>query len=127
MVICTSPQLFAAYHVFHRLLVPRHPPCALGRLTSFGFLCLFPFASSVMLLGVPELLFGFPGLGNFVFLGCLVYLVCKLDNKICSIFGFQGTGGNHFVITLVFALQKLMKYCLLIFQILPQNFKQNFN
>ena len=27
--ICPSPQLFAAYHVFHRLLVPRHPPCAL--------------------------------------------------------------------------------------------------
>ena len=49
--ICSLPQLFAAYHVFHRLLVPRHPPCALGRLTSFGFLCLFPFASSVMLLG----------------------------------------------------------------------------
>ena len=33
MVICTSPQLFAAYHVFHRLLVPRHPPYALVRLT----------------------------------------------------------------------------------------------
>ena len=29
MCICHSPQLFAAYHVFHRLLVPRHPPCAL--------------------------------------------------------------------------------------------------
>ena len=28
-VICTSPWLFAAYHVFLRLLVPRHPPCAL--------------------------------------------------------------------------------------------------
>ena len=27
--ICSSPKLFAAYHVFHRLLVPRHPPCAL--------------------------------------------------------------------------------------------------
>ena len=27
--ICSSPQLFAAYHVFLRLLVPRHPPCAL--------------------------------------------------------------------------------------------------
>ncbi len=27
--ICLSPQLFAAYHVFHRLSVPRHPPCAL--------------------------------------------------------------------------------------------------
>ena len=31
--ICSSPQLFAAYHVFLRLLVPRHPPCALIRLT----------------------------------------------------------------------------------------------
>ena len=29
MCICHYPQLFAAYHVFHRLLVPRHPPCAL--------------------------------------------------------------------------------------------------
>ena len=26
--ICPSPQLFAAYHVFLRLSVPRHPPCA---------------------------------------------------------------------------------------------------
>ena len=34
--ICSSPRLFAAYHVFHRLLVPRHPPCALIGLT---FLC----------------------------------------------------------------------------------------
>ena len=33
MDICSSPQLFAAYHVFHRLLVPRHPPCALSCLT----------------------------------------------------------------------------------------------
>ena len=31
--ICFSPQLFAAYHVFHRLSVPRHPPCALSSLT----------------------------------------------------------------------------------------------
>ena len=27
--ICRSPSLIAAYHVFLRLLVPRHPPCAL--------------------------------------------------------------------------------------------------
>ena len=33
MDICSSPQLFAAYHVFLRLLVPRHPPCALFSLT----------------------------------------------------------------------------------------------
>ncbi len=32
--ICSSPWLFAAYHVFLRLLVPRHPPCALFCLTS---------------------------------------------------------------------------------------------
>ena len=32
-LICSSPWLFAAYHVFLRLLVPRHPPCALVRLT----------------------------------------------------------------------------------------------
>ena len=32
--ICSSPQLIAAYHVFHRLLVPRHPPCALISLTN---------------------------------------------------------------------------------------------
>ena len=40
--ICSSPKLFAAYHVFLRLLVPRHPPCALLRLTflvhPFGWL-----------------------------------------------------------------------------------------
>ena len=36
--ICSSPKLFAAYHVFHRLLVPRHPPCALISLTKrFSF------------------------------------------------------------------------------------------
>ena len=29
--------LTAAYHVFHRLLVPRHPPCALLRLTRSDF------------------------------------------------------------------------------------------
>ena len=34
MDICSSPWLIAAYHVFRRLLVPRHPPCALVRLTN---------------------------------------------------------------------------------------------
>ena len=33
-LICSSPWLFAAYHVFLRLLVPRHPPCALVCLIS---------------------------------------------------------------------------------------------
>ena len=42
MDICSSPQLFAAYHVLHRLLVPRHPPYALLRLIislSFRLYC----------------------------------------------------------------------------------------
>ena len=33
MPACGSPKLIAACHVFHRLLLPRHPPCALSSLT----------------------------------------------------------------------------------------------
>lgn len=31
--VCRSPKLIAAYHVLHRLLMPRHPWCALSILT----------------------------------------------------------------------------------------------
>ena len=31
--VCGSPELFAAYHVLHRLLAPRHSPYALSSLT----------------------------------------------------------------------------------------------
>ena len=54
LLICSSPQLFAAYHVFLRPFVPRHPPCALLCLTflpsvfSSGSL---PLAPSVALSG----------------------------------------------------------------------------
>ena len=44
--ICSSPQLFAAYHVFLRLLVPRHPPCALFCLTSFTISIAFEMGSA---------------------------------------------------------------------------------
>ena len=37
MDMCSSPQLIAACHVFRRLSVPRHPPCALYSLTFEGF------------------------------------------------------------------------------------------
>src|SRR5688572_5014577 len=33
-----SPSLFAAIHVLRRLRAPRHPPCALTRLTFVSFL-----------------------------------------------------------------------------------------
>ena len=42
-LICSSPKLFAAYHVLHRLLMPRHSPCAL--------LCLTFVSGSLRLLG----------------------------------------------------------------------------
>ena len=32
-LICSSPKLIAACHVLHRLLMPRHSPCALYSLT----------------------------------------------------------------------------------------------
>ena len=32
-LICSSPKLIAACHVFHRLLMPRHSPCTLYSLT----------------------------------------------------------------------------------------------
>src|SRR5208337_3875376 len=32
--VCGSPRLIAAYHVLHRRLLPRHPPCALSSLTT---------------------------------------------------------------------------------------------
>ena len=37
MLICSSPKLIAAYHVLHRLLMPRHSPCALFSLTNKAF------------------------------------------------------------------------------------------
>ena len=70
--MCSSPQLFAAYHVFHRLLVPRHPPCALSSLTCMHSVAcpssLMAFLSSALtddcycfgcLLVYPHLLSGF--------------------------------------------------------------------
>ena len=42
--MCAYPKLIAAYHVLHRLLMPRHSPCALCSLT---FACLlWPITSS---------------------------------------------------------------------------------
>ena len=63
MDICSSPQLFAAYHVFLRLLVPRHPPCALSCLT------LLDVSYSVKIRGLR--FFKTLELSFSVFLGCL--------------------------------------------------------
>ena len=39
-LICSSPKLIAACRVLHRLLMPRHSPCALFSLTLHSVLCL---------------------------------------------------------------------------------------
>src|SRR5580765_7717064 len=38
-LVSISPGLIAAAHVLHRLLAPRHPPCALVLLISKNTLC----------------------------------------------------------------------------------------
>ena len=38
MLMCSSPRLIAACHVLHRLLMPRHSPCALISLTYRPFM-----------------------------------------------------------------------------------------
>ena len=79
-LICSSPQLFAAYHVFLRLLVPRHPPCALSSLTCqalfqvlSGRIALRPQAGLVSC-SLVSCLFQIP---FGICLGCLVYLVLQ--------------------------------------------------
>ena len=46
--ICSSPPLIAAYHVFLRLSVPRHPPCALSCLTFHYTVAFASFDASIM-------------------------------------------------------------------------------
>ncbi len=51
----TSPWLIAVVHALHRLLVPRHPPCALTILTVINSRCDEP-SDSIMV--IPNYLFG---------------------------------------------------------------------
>ena len=51
--ICSSPWLIAAYHVFRRLSVPRHPPCAL--ISFVWVLRVFLISNSLRLLVVSPL------------------------------------------------------------------------
>ena len=67
MLICSSPQLFAAYHVFLRLPVPRHSPCALFSLTVFLLILLIcqrdliKIVVNIFLKSLRSLLFSFQG------------------------------------------------------------------
>ena len=71
--ICSSPQLFAAYHVFLRLLVPRHSPYALSSLTFFYLLLILKLYN----LSITKLL---------VF---LVYLISSIYFSMCFLLKFD--------------------------------------
>ena len=96
--VCGSPQFFAAYRVFLRPLVPRHPPRALSCLTFLAVpASLFP--PSVALLGVllvlTVLLFtAFSVSSSDV---CLIsyFAYLRFFNSGLSVFGFQGTVLQH--------------------------------
>ena len=71
--ICFSPWLFAAYHVFLRLLVPRHSPYALSSLTFFYLLLILKLYN----LSITKLL---------VF---LVYLISSIYFSMCFLLKFD--------------------------------------
>ena len=54
MLVCSSPQLIAAYHVLLRLLEPRHPPCAL---ICFKIIQIFKSLTSLLSYSVLQLFF----------------------------------------------------------------------
>ena len=93
MDICSSPQLFAAYHVFHRLLVPRHPPCALISLTllyikniALPFIYLLSFTTALF---KTNLAFSVKFLDVW-----LIYIyIYKLS---LTVYSFQGTTTCHY-------------------------------
>ena len=78
--ICFLPQLIAAYHVFHRLSVPRHPPCALLRLT---FICIALHTRALIRYFV---------LSTDLSVFCLLFIT-KTD---CQLFGYLGCLNFYF-------------------------------
>ena len=95
--ICSSPKLFAAYHVFHRLLVPRHPPCALISLTNWLSFAGANYSSqiySVISFGLgclQNLLYCFPHDQSLDHMASDVLIFNWIINHFYSICGFQGT------------------------------------
>ena len=100
--ICSSPKLIAACHVLHRLLMPRHSPCALSSLT-FRTILLDWFSVRIMqaIHSVSQNCNCYPHLFRccstikyHFFLQTFVWktslLPCKLlSNLLCSVFKVQ--------------------------------------
>ncbi len=53
MSVCNYPELIAAYHVLHRLQVPRHPPYTLPTFSLYLYSERPFFAQNVLLIFTP--------------------------------------------------------------------------
>ena len=94
-LMCSSPKLFAACHVLHRLLMPRHSPCALFSLTYSWFsLLIFENYADNLLSEVLEIVFT-----HYSFLQIIVPQLPSLFTSVNSVallllfiplFSFQG-------------------------------------
>ena len=89
--MCGSPWLIAACHVLHRLLMPRHSPCALYSLTWRRTLCAFWFSQElcrpqIWFIVVFVLPFISPQIKTLLPLCCLLAISCLLH---CSVFKVQ--------------------------------------
>ena len=105
--VCSSPKLIAAYHVFHRLPVPRHSPCALCSLTVVS---LSQNISLFQILHLPTRFYHLlSNLRSSVPLGEIIDFIKNQEfyiaNKISfcsSIFSFQGTSVLRTSVTFYF-------------------------
>ena len=88
--MCGSPKLIAACHVLHRLLMPRHSPCALISLTYRPFMIAW-FSE----LCRPQIRFivvlCYPSFQKVHKLLCYLSVACS-QFIIASLFSFQGAG-----------------------------------
>ena len=100
--MCGSPRLIAACHVLHRLLMPRHSPCALYSLTFSKIHFWFYFWSRIMqaseffkqiLLCVTQFLIKAPQFKSFTFsVACslhLEFLFLIVQFSRCSLSGLS--------------------------------------
>ena len=95
-LICSSPKLFAAYHVLHRLLMPRHSPCALISLTSRSYYIDSPnlvlYYSRIMQAQFQKFTFRLAKIVLFTLLKIIYPLLLPSHNCIIiTMFSFQGT------------------------------------
>ena len=101
MLMCSSPQLIAACHVLHRLLMPRHSPCALISLTFVEQPISKLFSSSIKNYAGFSLVhcsFCYPliYLKKSTKINFVTSLLLARNFLLASLFSFQGTASDLF-------------------------------